>query len=60
MKAQFLDFTASPLLEPAGKLLNPDPIDTADYDPEWRDSVEAVIDVCFEAGRVELKRQAQG
>ena len=46
-------------LSGVGKLPNPDPTDTADYDPERRDSSETVVDVDFEAGRAELKRQAQ-
>ena len=46
-------------LSGAGELPNPDPTDTGDYDPSWRDSTETAVDAEFEAGRAELKRQAQ-
>jgi len=46
-------------LSGVGELPNPDPTDTGDYDPSRRDSTETVVDAEFEAGRAELKRQAQ-
>ncbi|CAZ80440.1 unnamed protein product [Tuber melanosporum] len=46
-------------LSGVGELPNPDPTDTADYDPSQRKSTETVVDAQFEAGRAELKRQAQ-
>jgi len=46
-------------LSGVGNLPNPDPTDTADYDPQNKDAEVAVVDPEFEARRAELKRQAQ-
>ena len=42
-----------------GKLPNPDPTDTGDFDPNAAKSDDVPIDEEFERGRAELKRQAQ-
>lgn len=46
-------------LSGVGKLPNPDPTDTAEYNPDEADNDLAVVDPTFEAGRGELMRQAQ-
>ena len=46
-------------LSGVGELPNPDPTDTGDDDLSRRDSTETVVHAEFEAGRAELKRQAQ-
>ncbi|KAI5793286.1 hypothetical protein EDC01DRAFT_690858 [Geopyxis carbonaria] len=46
-------------LSNVGQLPNPDPEDTAEFDPDHRDTGEVTVNQEFEAARGELKRQAQ-
>ncbi|KAH7024662.1 putative alpha-1,3-glucan synthase [Microdochium trichocladiopsis] len=47
-------------LDGVGQLPNPDPTDTADWDKEaFMNDRSVVVDAAYEAGRADLKRQAQ-
>jgi alpha-1,3-glucan synthase len=46
-------------VEKVGKLPNPDPSDTGEWDKQLPKEEDIKVDAEFEAGRAELKRQAQ-
>lgn len=46
-------------LKKVGKLPNPDPSDTGEWDKQLPKEEDIKVDAAFEAGRAELKRQAQ-